>query len=77
MPTAAKLFEEMHIKKEGIEKVFCYKRAKFVWVNICYCISYICKTTIFMNIEIFFYFIVWGISLCYVFLGCFVRCDNV
>jgi len=53
MPTAAELFEEMHIKKEGIEKVFCDKRAKSVWVNICYCISYKCKTTIFMNIEIF------------------------
>uniref|UniRef100_A0A7C9ABV2 Uncharacterized protein n=3 Tax=Opuntia streptacantha TaxID=393608 RepID=A0A7C9ABV2_OPUST len=31
MPTAAELFEEMHTKKEGTEKVFCDKRAKSVW----------------------------------------------
>jgi len=59
MPIAFELFEEIHTKKEGTEKVFCDTRAKSVWVSICYCISYICKTIISMNIENFL-FHCWG-----------------
>ncbi|KAJ8429260.1 hypothetical protein Cgig2_027541 [Carnegiea gigantea] len=31
IPTAAELFEEIHTRKKGNEKVFCDKRAKSVW----------------------------------------------
>lgn len=31
IPTAAELFEQIHTRKEGNEKVFCDKRAKSIW----------------------------------------------
>ena len=39
MPTAPKLFEEIHTRKQGNEKVFCDMRSKSVWVSNFYIIN--------------------------------------